>query len=99
MIESGDLGSTYTFQLDPAGATSDYTPFAMQCAAAHPAVVAATARLQKAKAKLAKAKAKRSHNRKRKHKKVKRLRKRVKARKAELTAAEKAERNACSVPE
>lgn len=93
MTCSGTIGKTYTLHLDPPGVTSDYTPFAVACANAHPAVVAAADALSKAQLKLARAKAKH------RHRAVSKYRGQVRAAKDSYAAATQTEAQACSVPQ
>jgi len=103
-----EAGETYTFRIDPPGATSTYEPFAAECAAAAEPVQAASDRVDAARAAVAKAKRKLSRARARRAKRSKlRARKRqLRAVRAELRAAEAAfkaaaadQRGACSVPQ
>lgn len=102
----GAIGETYSFSLGPAGVTSTYEPFALACAAAHPAVVSSAGELAKAKAKLKSAKQRlaagrrwRAAHKRRVRAKIAELRKLVETDFAAFSAATEREQAACSVPQ
>jgi len=102
----GTVGKTYTFSINPPGVTSTYEPFALACAAAHPAVVSAADVLTKAKAKLKLAKERlaagrrwRAKHKRRARAKIAQLRELVEGSQANYNAAAAGEKAACSVPQ
>jgi hypothetical protein len=102
----GTIGKAYSFSLSPAGVTSTYEPFALACAAAHPAVVSSVGVLAKAKKKLKAAKQRLAAGRHwqpahKRHARAKivELRDLVESSFGAFNAASENERSACSVPQ
>ncbi len=102
----GPIGETYTFSIGPAGVTSTYEPFAVACAAAHPAVVSSAEALKAAKRKLKAVKQRlaagrhwRLRHKRRVRAKIAKLRELVATSFAAFTAATENEQAACSVPQ